>query len=222
VNQERFNAKETKMKIDELKLQFPTVRFYRLATKPEFGVLQLDKIEDLMDLTSQIAYFESEIDAEFATRMNIESVLETYIDKVPYMEKREFERYFCMNVTDKFEKLCAIDGHTTLDLYAIGQNISYCETKGALSKESFEKALKELDRMYDVFCETKQKEEEKKNKDVDALIDSYKEKYCNARTKKEKEDLITEIQMRLKEKFQMDGRADYKASKAYLRVRFDS
>ncbi len=211
------------MRIEDLKKQFPKVSFYKLESSPESNYfLQLSNLEDLLELSSKIAYYEYDTDPEAARTATLNTLVETL--KLPRFEDINFRIYLEEHVTPKLNETLAIPVQTILELYGLDINVSYRVPMQWLSGNEYTSAIAEVNAIFQSYCRKKDEAanlEIQKEKEADAFIDSYKERYLNETTKSGKEEILREVQLYLKEKFGLSAQSYEKATKTSLKLRYE-
>lgn len=208
------------MNVQKLKENNPEIEFYELKEEPKSNAPCLAKIEDLFYLSKKIGYIETKFSSEDATNLCYEVVIDFYKNNLDFDAKRSFDLFLSERPTEDIRLLCKCQAYTSLKLFGLDLQVRYYEDKSVLDQVDVEKIFQVLDELYDNFLKEKRIEFEKakqeKEEKIQKLIFAYRNKYNNAETKKEKEAVIREVQMNLKKEFDMDGRSDYRASKAYI------
>lgn len=212
------------MKITELKKQYPSVKFYELKEQPKTSKFVLKKIEDLLDCEKSIGYFEINIDSEMAREINLKSMIDTYIEQLSYAEGKAFAKYLDEHISAKLENLVQHKPYTVLCLYGLGCDVM-CEDDNDerfIDEDSFNAGMKEIDSLHKSFEQEMSAKAENRRLGIMNCIMSYKDKYKQATTKSEQEEIIRKIQFELKDKFGLDGRSDTRASKVFIKAQFET
>ena len=210
------------MNIKELKKKYPKVEFYKLKKTPDNNPFTLNNLDDFFKLATKVVYFEEYIDTETASYANYKSVLNVFVGTLPYSEKYEFEEYVKEYAFDELIKMCKCDGYDTITLYGLEVDVMYEDEEYGLDALDVRKVFDKLKELYRVYSSEKKNQSELKKQEIQNLIDSYSEKYANASSKSARENIITEIQLILKDRYGLDGRSDSRASKASLRMNYES
>ena len=208
--------------IKDLKKKYPGVEFFEMRNSPRKEFIHLAKFEDFFKLNKRVGYIEEKIDAEAVSEMNLDSLLNAYCEGLPYRYRSEFKDYIYEDVPAKIEKICR--GRDCVEFSFYGLDVEVMASSDESCKLDFKKfaeAKKELDAIYDGYRIEKDREEEERNNEISELIESYKERYFNSRTKTEKNSVISQVQVLLREKYGLDGRADYRSSKSYLQMKYE-
>ena len=117
---------------------------------------------------------------------------------------------------EKIKKLCHRKSGVLIWLYSIEKNISWSSMPDL--DDDIPKSLeKEFDLYLKNFRENQEADKKKRESEILMLIKSYQKVYDESRTQKAKDEIINEIQLLLKEKYGLDGRADRIASKASIK-----
>lgn len=208
------------MTIQNLKEKNPEVEFYKLKDEPKDKAPCLAKMEDIFNLSKKIGYVETVFNSEDATELCYNLVIDFYKNNLNFEERRSFEFFLAESPPEDIMKLCKCQAYSNLKLYGLDFQVRYDEDKSVLDQIDVDKVLQSLNEFYTAFLREKSTEFDKsmqeKDEKIHKLIFSCKDKYNHAETKKEKEAVIREVQMKLKKDFDMDGRSDYRASKAYI------
>ena len=212
------------MKITELKKQYPSVKFYELKEQPENSKFVLKKIEDLLDLEKNISYFEINVSSEMAREITLKSMMDAYIDQLSYADGRVFANYLEEHISTKLDKLIQHKPYTVLCLYGLGCDVM-CEednNERFIDEDSFNAGMKEIDNLHKNFEQELSAKMETRRIGIMNCIMSYKDKYKQATTKSEQEEIIRKIQFELKDKYGLDGRSDGRASKVFIKTQFET
>ena len=212
------------MKITELKKQYPSVKFYELKEQPKTSKFVFKKIEDLLDLEKNISYFEINVSSEMAREITLKSMIDAYIEQLSYADGRAFANYLEENISTKLDKLIQHKPYTVLCLYGLGCDVM-CEednNERFIDEDSFNAGMKEIDNLYKNFKQELSDKMETRRIGIMNCIMSYKDKYKQATTKSEQEEIIRKIQFELKDKYGLDGRSDTRASKVFIKAQFET
>ena len=208
------------MSIQNLIENNPEVEFYELKVEPNDQAPCLARMEDVFCLSKKIGYIETKFTSEDATNLCYEVVIDFYKNNLDFDVKRGFDLFLSEGPIENIKTLCKCQAYTSLKLFGLDLPVRYYEDKSVLDQIDVEKVFQVLDELYDEFLKNKKFEFEKarqeKDEKIHKLIFAYRDKYKSSETKKEKEAVIREVQMNLKKEFDMDGRSDYRASKAYI------
>jgi hypothetical protein len=211
------------MHIEDLKKQFPQVSFYKLKSSPESkDYLQLSNPEDLFELSSKIAYYEYDTDPELARNTAINLLVKTL--DLPRFEDIDFCSYLEEHITSKLNKLLSFPIQTILELYGLDINVSYQTPMHWWDTNEQNEAIAEVNVVFQSYRRKKDEItnlEIQKEKEVDAFIDSYKERYLNEATKSGKEEILREVQLYVKEKFGLSAQSREKLTKISLKLRYE-
>lgn len=210
------------MNINEIKNRFPSTRFYKLREEPEKEFLKLDHIDDLTDLTSKIGYFEVRIESEEVSELNLKSVIQVYSQNLSFSDRIEFINYLDENKSKQLKDLCHSPGYTSIRLYGLDIDVMYDDEESGIDFVDVVLVEKELDLLYRIFCEKKENDLKTREQEVSNLIESYKTKYMLANSNKDREEVVKTVQLTLREKFGLDGRADPKYTKLSLKLYFEN
>ena len=210
------------MTINELKRKYPSARFFKMKKMPDSGAVSLESLDDVMELASLFGYMEDVIDSESASELMWESLLRLYTRELSFEERHAFMSYARENITPKLKKICDRDGYTVVTLYGIDCNVMYEEDHDSLEQSVLDEALAELNKLRDRRYRMLEDEQNQRDEAIEQVIDGYCEEYSEAVTKKDKEDVIRKVQLKLKVEFNLDGRSDSRASKIYLKMRYES
>ena len=206
-----------------LKKKYPEVEFFEMKNSPRKEFIQLSNFEDFIKLNKRVGYVKEKVDAETVSDMNLQSLLSTYCDGLPYRYRNDFRDYICVDVPSKIEEICRGRDCVEFSFYGFDIDVMYSDDENCrLTFERFKEAKEELDVIYEAYILEREREIEERNSEISELIDSYKEKYYNAHSKTEKSNIISQVQMLLKENYGLDGRSDYRSSKAYLKMKYEA
>ncbi len=211
------------MKITELKKQYPNIKFYELKEQPKTTKFIFKSIEDLLDLEKSIGYFEINISSEMAREITLKSMIDTYIENLSYAESKAFVKYIEEHISAKLDKLIQHKPYTVLSLYGLGCD-AMCEEDNDerfIDEESFNAGMQEIDTLHTNFEQEMSSKMETRRLGIINCIMSYKDKYKQATTKSEQEEIIRKIQFELKDKYGLDGRSDTRASKVFIKTQFE-
>ena len=229
---------ELLMNITEIRRKYPNVKFYKVKKTPIQSMFVMERLEDFFDLCQNVAYTEIYIDNDTARESILKSLVGIYFENVDpdvSIYKKfdiEFSNYLNENMSGYLNELLENKEHTLITLYGINMDIMYeVDEDFNISEAEFSMGLKEIDKIYQQYAREKKKIEEEmelervekearirnRDNDIREYILSYKEKYRQLKTKVEKEDLIKMLQLELKNKFNVDGRNDYRVSKIAIK-----
>lgn len=215
------------MNIEEIRQQYPNIKFYKLKKPSLQNMFEIEKLEDFFELTKIVGYTENHVDEDSASFMALKLLTDSYLEarNPEYTQLLHYNPFFEFlrgNRSDCLNKIISRKSYTVTFLYALDINIMFQEESGLnISEEEFELGLLEIDKMYKSYSKELIKEEEKRNKDINTCILSYKEQYQQAKSKTEKEGVIRRVQLELKMRFKIDGRNDYRASKISIQTLYE-
>lgn len=207
------------MKISELQKKYPNKEFYCLQAEPSYKHPKLEKLEDMMLLTNKIGYIETELSADEASYANYKYIVNDFERTLSYKILREFDEYLNNEYEkkSKLEKMCKCEGFTQITLYGLDTYVMYCESSMGLDSIDVDKVYEGLSEALENFYEKKEKIEKEKDEEIHRLILAGKDKYLISTTAKDKEDVVRDVQMKLRLKLGLDGRTDSRASKLYIK-----
>ena len=179
------------MKIEEIKNEYPDVRFYEISVAPKQGFVRLKYLKDIIELADKIGYIETVTDARTASELNFRAVVNAYERTLPYdsgflayLEENEIK-------THRLREICSCEEYTSCQLFGLCTAVSYEDDENGLETVDLEEAEAELDRLYEECRRKKETDRAKKEKAINNLLAEYKNKYNEATYKKDKEKIIT-------------------------------
>ena len=215
------------MRINELKQKYPEHKFYalRLESNPSDNkYLELSKLEDILDLTKKLGYLEFEMDEESASEINYNRMVDNYVKKLSYKETKEFLEFLSTDEKKQVElrKLCKTEAFSAINLYGLDIKVKYDDVPKEQALQNIALIYVELERLYDEYKKEQKRKETEINDKIHKIILSYKEKYLLAQKQKAKDDIIRDVQMKLKIEFDFDGRTDDRANKSYIKMLYEN
>ena len=217
------------MEIKELKRKYPKNEFYQLKAYPQCQYPKLENLEDMLSLSKKVGYIEVTLTAEETSDVNYTCVIETFLNKL--QEKRvNVEKYHAfrrflnndLDITNRLQGLCKSKGWSSLALFGLDFNVMYEEEKSGEGLFDEDIVLKELDNIFEIWSANSEKSEKEQDKNIHDIILCEKERYMQASTMKEQEMIIREVQMKIKLKYNIDGRQDIRANKAYIKAIYEN
>ena len=219
------------MNINDLINNHPEICFYKLSKSPGDRIFQLDNIDDLFKLTKVVGYFETRVSSKETIELAYQTAIDMFLHSLPRDEAYFFKRYVNEHEA-QLQELCKVDGNDEYIVYEFHalDFSAFCEIIPNKPKEiDLDSIMTELERMYKMYIFQIQEENAKRNREkeiqdskIDVLIDSFRERYINAVSKRAKDEIIQEVRIELKKQFGLDGRSDYRASSAHLRSVYES
>ncbi len=214
------------MEISELIKKYPNKTFVELNDFPNgdsFYVYEIKELSDFISLANLIGYYISETDEDEAIDLNFSSIIDSWINynKISYEYSTKFretiEDAFYNDELPELTDICNKGAFSNLALYDLEKRICWTEDNGGMDFEEWKKAVVIINELFDKFKEDFDEEEQRRKNEIQAFIEGYKNKYNCSKNKTEKNELINEIQHRLKELYGLDGRSDSIASKTGLK-----
>lgn len=207
------------MTIDSLKSRYQDTLFVELNdTPPVNSFFELRNLEDFFKLTQKVGFEIIETDAEETQNRAINFCVDAfYKTLMVYYEKAMFldylYEYIANNKNCALKKLFPLRQYTKLTLYSLESNILYCADEPPYSSEIFDEGINEIEKIYNKFENSLKEKQENKKLEIQNYILTYKPQYEQLESKSKKDDLIKQIQFKLRENFNLDYRSDPISSK---------
>jgi len=205
--------------ISEIKKKHPRVRFYELSDKPQQKGFCLKNEEDFFSFVSKVGYYEEEYDAdELASR-----AIEEFCRDISFEYRHDFakyaDEYVHTDISVIIEKTHGRSGLSDIYLYGLDSDVSF--KYSSIEALTLTPVTKELNDLFEDFKVEEDIREKARDEEIKQCIMKYKEPYMNATSKKQKTEIITQLQCELKINFGLDGRSCYQYSKAGLMFKLD-
>ena len=217
------------MEISDIRKNYPNKKYYKLKKCPNKSMLEIDKINDFFELTNLVGYFESKISGEDASDSILSTLIESYLVSIySWIDMRnpiykDFFAYVNENISNKLQSIIRADTYTVTKLYGIDIDIMYEDEEGHsfISEEKFHEGMAEISKIFTMYNEERERKIKTRQNEIERCILSFKNEYLQLKTKVDKEEFIKRVQVELKKQFDIDGRNDYRVTKAFIKKMYE-
>jgi len=213
------------MTLQDLMEQHQNIRFFEIeeTNSPKYR-FHLKELDDLFAISKNVAYKVIDVDSDTATSMAMDMVIQSYIEKRQMLsgydpDIADFKQYV-FDHSGKLEKLCQRMGYQRILLYSMEYSAFHEIYISENTEPDWDGIDRELANLRKKFDEVKMEIANKRNREINELIDSYKTSYLDAKTKSQQREILQTIALQLKETFGLDPRSDYRATAVYIRSRY--
>lgn len=216
-----------KSNIKDLIKMHPQHTFFELNAAPNDKYLSLANLDDLFKLSTKIGYFVEHFTAQDEAELFLNNMYDVYInyDKriVEPSDRFAFDKYVA-NKEDEFIKDIKFKARTTLTLIGIDTGVKYYSDGGRNenAEETLAKALPIFQRLYGDFKKEQNEQARQLEENILNCISTYKKAYTEAYSIREKERIITKVQLELKAKYKITSSSDYRANKEFIRSQYEN
>ncbi|GEM_PF-3554057 len=207
----------------------PQHTFFELNAAPNDKYLSLANLDDLFKLSTKIGYFVEHFTAQEEAELFLDNMCEVFnknfFDKgiVEPSDRFTFNKYVA-DKEDEFIKDIKFKARTTLTLIGIDTGVKYYSDGGRNEnvEETLAKALPIFQRLYDDFKREQKEQARQLEENILNCISTYKKAYTDAYSIREKERIITKVQLELKAKYKITSSSDYRANKEFIRSQYEN
>lgn len=187
------------------------IRFVELSNINTDRFAAVKNLEDFFSICGDIVGYKNVyISSEEETQLLMESVYNVFPSKVAFwiLEERE----------EELRKICKQPERENTILFSLDRQITWVQDD-KLSKEDFGKLIEKIKPLERQYYEELKEAEEQKTKEIESLIEEYRQEYKDATLNKDKESIISELSGRLYSEFGIDGRSNPLYTKQMLKFK---
>ena len=211
--------------IEYFEKQYQNVRFYELVSEPKGEYPEIKNVADFFDLATKVGYTVENFDEESSSQYALFHVVSSYLeDKNILMRTVDFMDYVNSNMTVRLKETIPSCPFSVFSFWGLDIRVQcavfsdYTE----LSSEKVKAAYQELGKIYNKYIKAQELQKQDSDNKIQECILSYKNKYAQATTKTAQAEIVAQVQIVLKQKFNLDGRGDVRASKEYIKMQLIS